>query len=538
MRYVYFLENTSQSMLNDLTNLLKTFMITPQNARLNTFQDLTALIFTEKATIIRSIMQIVMQLDKATSPEILRIIPLKYTNANDVVDLYTALASADDTSKRPFPGPIKEPTLFYFPENAKLIAEKRSNILIILGPKVAVDRIEEFVRIHVDKQLPPPDQTLQVAPLQYTNATQIANILNQVTQFGAGTSAQQYGSIIENQKYFKKMIFTADESTNSVVARATKEDWRYIKPIIQELDTIQPQVAIEVLIVTVSNIKNKQLGVQFRNKDKLLLGSNLDFQTSGLPTANSAKAPLIDPTTGSLMANLIGLATGHQPGTTLLTFGQPTNIWGILKMLETQTQTNVISSPFLMTTNKYQASVSLGRTKQVVTGTVVGGAGQQVETKGDLPANLEVKITPQINNAGFITHNIDINIEDFVNPESPSDAQRIKRTVKTTAIVLNKEVLALGGLIQKKVNSTQSNVPILGKIPILGWFFKNKSKSQDTENLLIFISPQIIDPTDPLAGTYTTNKANYARDVMKTMTNKPQERDPIHRWFFDSDKAQ
>jgi general secretion pathway protein D len=535
IRYVYFLQNTSQSMLGDLTKLLKTFMVTPKNAKLSAFADLTALIFTEKSANIKAIMKIVQQLDKATSPEILRIIPLKHTSAQEVMTLYNALAKADDPNKRPFPGQKKEPTLFYFPEDAKIVAENRTNTLIVLGPKKAVDRIEEFVKVHVDKQLPPPDQMLQVFPVQHANASQIAKILNEVTKFAPGSPAQQYGSIVEGQKYLKNMIFTSDESTNSVIARASKEDWRYIKPIIEKLDTMQPQVAIEVLIVTVTSTESKQLGIQFRNKDNQLLGKNLEFQTSGLTATSSSKAPIIDTTTGSLMANLISLATGQQPGSTLLTFGRAGDIWGILKILETHTQANVISSPYLLTTNKYQASVSLGQTRQVITGTVVSGSDTSVNTKGDLPANLEVKITPQINQDNIITLDININIEEFTSPDL-DNTQRIKRNVITTATLLDKEVLALGGLIQKKVNNTQSNVPALGKIPIIGWFFKNRSKKQEHENLLIFISPQIIKPTDPLAKVYTDNKADYARSVIEEMTDSADKRDPIHRWFFNDNK--
>ncbi len=536
IRYVYFLENTSKGMLKDLVTLLKTFMMQPKNANISTFAELTALIFTEKSINIKSIMEIVQQLDKATSPEVLRIIPLKHTNAQEVVQLYKALAAADDPTKRPFPGQKKEPSLFYFPEDAKLVAESRTNTLIILGPKKAVDRIEEFVRVHVDKQLPKADSMLQVYPLQYANAVQVSDILNKVTNFDPRSEAQKYGSIIDGSKYFKKIKFTADESTNSIVARADKQDWQYIIPVIKKLDTIQPQVAIEVLIVRVENIKNKQLGMQFRNKDKHLLGNNTNFQTSGLPTGGTAKAPLVDSISGSLMANLIGLATGHQPGTTLLTFGAANNIWGILKFLETHTQTNVISSPFLITTNKYEASVILGRTKRVVTGTVVSGAeGNNVQTRDDLPANLSVKITPLINQDDVITLNIDIDIEDFVNPDDAADTTRLQRKVVTTATLLNGEVLALGGLMQKKVVNKQSQVPLLGRIPVLGWLFKNKSKEDEKENLLIFISPRIIRPDEKLAHDYTINKAAYVNDVIQGMTQPSDKRDPIYKWFFAED---
>ncbi len=101
---------------------------------------------------------------------------------------------------------------------------------------------------------------------------------------------------------------------------------------------------------------------------------------------------------------------------------------------------------------------------------------------------------PQINSDGMIILDINVHIERFIAGPSDSTATTALEDVKTFAIVADKEVLALGGLIQNTLIDSVTKVPILGDIPLIGWLFKNKTKILRKSNLLILISAQIIKP--------------------------------------------
>ena len=176
----------------------------------------------------------------------------------------------------------KKPSSTYFPENTRIIAEPRTNALVLLGPQDAIKRIEEFIINYVDIELGKPYSPLRVYQLKFADAVTVADIMNNVTKFGKDTQAGKSGGVRGKDKYLKNMQFTAEQSTNRLIIQGDEEDYLQVKPIIEQLDEAQPQVAIEVLIVAVSLNKNKELGAQIRSKEPGpdgFLGKNVKFQT-------------------------------------------------------------------------------------------------------------------------------------------------------------------------------------------------------------------------------------------------------------------
>ena len=110
-----------------------------------------------------------------------------------------------------------------------------------------------------------------------------------------------------------------------------------------------------------------------------------------------------------------------------------------------------------------------------MTGTALTPTGP-VQSFDDLTAKLEVYVEPQISYEGFIIMNVRVDLETFTNTTSTS-GDRIKREVKTSVIMADNEVLALGGIMRDDVAETETKIPVLGDIPLVGWLFKNKSKA-------------------------------------------------------------
>lgn len=527
IRYIYFVRNSTFKTVYDIVGAFKstTAAIQPMN-------ELNAFILTDKAMNIRSIMQVVEEIDQASSPEALSVLKLQNADAEDVVKLYTSLTKEEDPrGLARFLGGKKPPTSVYFPETVRLFAERRTNTLVILGDAAGIKKVEDFIIEHVDVELKVPYSPLYVYELQYASAENVVEILSKVTKFSPGSPAAQSGGVREGDKYLQAMKFEAEPAGNRILIKAEKEDYLKVRDIIKQLDVKQPQIAIEVLIVNVIAIDNRELGVQIRSKDSGTVSRNLDFQNSGLPVAIGRAAPVINETTGSLLGNLITLAESQTPGATLLSItNAATGVWGLFKILQTRTNSNVVSNPFLITTNKYTAEVSVGETRRVQTAEIAGT--RDTQAFDDLSANTNVKITPQINSIGIINLDVTISIDNFTFAD-PVSATRNTKTIKTNSNVGNRQVLAIGGLIRNENREDSSKAPLFGDVPVLGWFFKNKTKERRKDNLLVFISPRIVEPRlQGGMGHYTKDKAGEAKQSIGYGHTPPESRDPIHRWFF------
>lgn len=530
IRYAYYVRNTNLATIQSIVDSFRS-----STSSLKALPDLNAFILTDKSFNIRSIMKIVSELDSSSLPESMSVLKLKHADAEDVKNLYESLTKKEDTRglAARLMGTKKLPTTVYFPEDLRVFAERRSNTLIIFGTQEGIDKLERFILNYVDTELKIPYSPLYIYELQYTKAEDIATILTNVTKFAPESPASQSGGVRDGNKYLRPMVFQAEPSGNRLLINAEKEDYLKVLDVIKQLDVKQPQVAIEVLIVNVISSDDRELGIQIRNKTPTFIGKNIDFQSSGLGLGGGASAsPVVDPTTGSLLGNLIQLAQNQTPGATLLTISNlATGVWGILRVLQTEVDTNVISNPFLVTTNNYSAQVSLGETRRVKTGVVQ--SQQSSDTFGDISANLTVQITPLINNEGNINLNINISIDAFTDTNDPASATKNTNTIKTNANVGNRQVLALGGLLKSNEVDITTKVPGIGDIPIFGWIFKNKTKIKSKNNLLVFISPRIVEPKfEGGIDTYSREKTEYSKQIMREMRHPAERRDVIHRWFF------
>jgi len=545
IRYVYFLENASTETIKAIIDPLRS----SSSQGFVELKEHKGFILTDKAYNIKMLMKIISELDKASAPESMAVLKLRNADAKQVQELYTSLLPKEEPASRFFTK--KQPTSLYFPENTRIIAEPRTNTLILLGPVNAIQKIENFIIKYIDIELDQAYSPLYTYHLKYADATTIADIMTNVTAFGKETEAGKYGGVRGADQYMGPMVFIPEKETNTVIIKGSYDDYLKAKTIIDRLDEAQPQVAIEVLVVSVDINDKKSLGAQLRSKvpgPNGLLGNNIKFQTSGL--YNSPQAGIITnpftaaegqtpaaPGVDRLLGNLLNLVGGAAPGTTLVQLGRDAfGIWGIFQALQTVTDAEVISNPFLLATNNTKANVSLGLTRRVITMTAVGGNDNNQNGFGDDKANLDVTITPQINSDGMIVLKVSVELDEFTDP-NPQSATKLTRNITTNAIVANQEVLALGGLIRTNTTINESKVPILGDIPILGWFFKNKTKTKFDQNLLILISTRIISPTvEKEAKEFTQYHINDYKETLARLDRKPDEHDPIHRMFFEDKK--
>ncbi len=533
IRYVYFIKNSSVDSMKNVIDPLRS-----SASSLVVLKEHKAFILTDKAYNIRTLMQIVIELDKTSMPQSMSILKLRRADAKQVKELYDSLIQPADRGSRFFSR--KQPTSLFFPENTRIIVEPRTNALILLGPKDALQKIEDFIVKNIDVELDQPYSPLYTYQLKYADAVTIADIMNNVTQYGKETEVGKSGGVRGIDKYLRPMSFVAEKETNRLIIKGYYEDYLKAKKIIEKLDEAQPQIAIEVLILAISATDRKELGTQLRSKKPGgpdgLIGQNVEFQTSGLFGGTSRIVENEDATKGvdRLLGEILKTVVGKGAGNTILALGQDAfGVWGVFQALQTFTDAEVISNPFLIATNKTPATVYLGEERRIRTATIVGTS--EVDSFGSDEAKLEVKITPQINSDGMILLDLVITINDFTDSVDLENATKNIREIKTSTIVANKEVLALGGLIRNRITRNQTKTPLLGDIPVLGWLFKNQSKIEQKQNLLILISSRIIEPSsERIAHEFTEERIADYYGTIDSMRQEAQKRDPIHKLFFES----
>ena len=540
IRYVYFLENASVDTIIEIVSPLRS----SSSQGLIALKEHKGFILTDKSYNIKMLMAIVKELDKVSIPESMSVLKLRNADAEVVKNLYQELLPKEEPTSRFFTK--KQPTSLFFPENTRIIADPRTNTLILLGPKNAIKKIEQFIVKYIDIELDQAYSPLYTYQLKYAEAKTIAEIMTKVTAFGEGTKAKEFGGVRGMDQYMRPMAFVAEESTNRLIIRGHYDDYIKAEKIIRQLDAKQPQAAIEVLIASIDLSDTRSLGTQIRSKEpgpNGVLGSNIKFQTSGM---FGTSTPVTNPeaTTGAqrLLGNLINLVLGAVPGTSFVTLGTDAfGVWGAFQVLQTVTDAEVVSNPFILATNNAKATVSIGEQRRIVREQVIAAStNNNTNTVNAFDADnalLEVTITPQINSDGMIGLSIHITINEFANPNDPTSATQNTREITTHAIVANKEVLALGGLIRNNIQNVETKVPILGDIPILGWLFKNKRKINIKQSLLILISTRIIESyKGEEIKAFTSEHIQGYQDTIDYMDSPSVNRDPIHRLFFQ-DKA-
>ena len=393
-----------------------------------------------------------------------------------------------------------------------------------------------------------PYSPLYIYEVQYLNAQNLASLLSSVISFGSGTSAGAFGGVRSGNEYFGPVTITAEPSGNRLVIKADERDYKKLLPIIHQLDVLQPEVAIEVLIINVSSTDSKALGAQMRNALPNVPFQNVNMQTSGFPAANgNASGPVINATSGSLLGNLISLATGGTTGdgSTYMTIGGPVNaagtqggVWAIFKALSSFTDTNIIANPFLLSTNNYAASLSVGSNRQVQTGSVISAQGP-TGSFSTIPATLQINILPQISLDSSVQMAITVNLTDFTDATNQASGNTFTKAVTTSVAVKNREIVVLGGITQNQTTDIETKLPILGDIPLVGWLFKNKQKTTIKTNILIFISPRILTLKDEESiNFYTINKSEECKDLAREMQFPADKRDPVSRAFFGKEFEQ
>ncbi len=394
-----------------------------------------------------------------------------------------------------------------------LVADERTNSVLLGGDRATRLRMRAIIS-HLDTPLDSGGNT-DVVYLRYAEATKLVDVL-----MGVGKVEEQEATAAKGGASAKRGSFDiqADEATNALVITAPPDIMKSIKRVISQLDIRRAQVLVEAVIAEVSPDMARDLGVQW-----LFSGDTTGNNTPvGLINFDNVSTP-ISTVAGGVADILDGSSTalaGVPSSGTLLGFGDVNksnsfNYAAIINALSSDTNTNVLSTPTLVTLDNEEAEIIIGENVPFVTGSFTNtgaseGATNPFQTIQREDVGLTLRIKPQINEGNALRLDIEQEVSSLSDSTAASDLITSKRSIKTNVMVDDGQIVVLGGLIREEVRENVQKVPLLGDIPLLGYLFKSRSTDVDTTNLMVFIHPVILrDGT--LTSEYTNRKYNYMR---------------------------
>lgn len=444
-----------------------------------------ALIISDHANNIFRIEQIIDRLDRSGSEE-LEVIQLKEAWVGNVV---TMLQNLD-------PAKVSQGNAAGANENTagsiRVVADERSNRLIIKGEKSARERIRKLI-----EDLDQPSYftgSARVMRLQYADAKKLAELLK-------GLLSDAPAGDKDNQAKGKAGIH-ADEELNALVVRAEPSLMKEIEELVSALDVRRAQVLIESAIVEVTGDISDALGFQW-------VAGDLDKPVGGTSFSNAG--PSLSSIAGSIASGNAAAAIGS--GLTLGGYsesnGQP-EFGLIMQALSSNTNTNLLSTPSIMTLDNQEAEIIVGQNVPFLTGSTASSTNTNPFTtiqRQDVGITLKVK--PHIHDGTAIRLEVEAKAESVAQTTVAGSADLItnKRSLKTMILADNEETIVLGGLIRDDMREVESKVPLLGDIPLLGWLFKSKSVTQVKSNLMVFLRPTIVNNSG-VSRDITTEKFN------------------------------
>jgi general secretion pathway protein D len=486
--------------------------LVPQQGHLAAYNPTNTLIITDHSGNIQRLMKIIAGVDLPESDE-LEIIRLQHASASEIVRILNSLkrpAGKGESSK------------------LTLAADDRTNSILMSGDKSA--RLTTRATIaHLDTPLEDGGNT-QVIYLKYAQAENIVKILTGLTSAGKNKTGKRSprlptakakaaagkstgGSIVGSDA-----IIMADEETNALIISADPNTLVGIKSVIRQLDIRRAQVMIEAIIAEISTTKDKELGVGMAVDGSLSSNNNIPIGLSNFGGLGGILGAL-----GTGDATALGSVV--TPGLTLAAGGTNSNGTRyalLLRALATDSATNILSTPSIVTLDNEEAEIIVGQNVPFVTGQFTNAATTSTnpfQTINRQDVGLTLKVTPQVNEGDTIKLDLEQEVSDVISISDTSGPTTRKRSIKTSVLVDDGGILVLGGLIQESVNETETKVPLLGDIPLLGRLFQSSTSSKEKQNLMVFLRPSIL--RDGADASYLTNeKYNYLRSLQQLVNEE------------------
>jgi general secretion pathway protein D len=476
---------------------------------------------------IRRIRTLLGQIDTDSSSTVL--IPLQNAGAREIATSLTSLVGSGEGGRG----------------TASIVPIDSSNSIALRGDKALVSRLAEMARDldrraesgaevrvvfleHADAgQLLPVLQTLVGQPAAAAVDTLAAN--RPAGENGASAAAasppapsapSQGNAAMQSAIGRGPVVVTRFEGANAIIIAGSAQAQKILGEVVRQLDVRREQVLVEAIIVEISDLAAKNLGVQFLLAGRP--GSGIPFGITNYSNsgpnltaiAGAVAAREIDQTTTIINGQTVTTSTGSELSNTLqqaaaasllattgglggiaTNLGRDGILGAIVNAVQSDSKSNILSTPWLYTLDNQEAKILVGQEIPISTGEALSdnfdNAFRTIQRQN---VGIQLEVTPQINAGGAIKLFLRQEVSSIAGPVSNNSADLIlnKREIQTTITVDDGEIVALGGLLDDNERRTIEKIPLLGDIPVIGELFKSRSRSRNKTNLMVFIRPTIV----------------------------------------------
>jgi len=530
------------------------------NNTINANPGSNSLVITDYASNLRRLGQIIAALDRPSDADV-DVIVLQHAVASDLAQLVQRLVAT---------GPVRTGPGAAATGAVTVVAEPRSNALIVRAP--SAPRLAAARALIAQLDVPSADGgvgggpagNIYVIHLKNADAVRLATVLRAAfTATGGGGSGGGGGGglsavsspaattpsggsgaagadgaaaapVTATAAPSTGGFIQADPATNSLIISAPEPLYRQVRAMIDQLDARRAQVYIESMIVEVSGDNAADFGFQWQG----LLGNNGDNNLIGLGTnfTGSAGGNIIDLNVGAANGE-INLGEGFNIGL-VRNFGGTYALAAIARMLQTQTKTNIVSTPNLITLDNEEAKIVVGENVPFITGqytntgTATTSPFQTIERKD---VGITLRIKPQVGENGTVKMTIYQEQSSVKSTAavgtSNAGPSTTKRSIESTVVVDDGQIIVLGGLIEDRFIENNSKVPLLGDIPFIGALFRSESREKRRTNLMVFLRPVVMrdqPSTDKLSlGRYDELRQQQQDNQPKPNAVLPIEGPPV-----------
>ncbi len=545
------------------------------NAKVLAYVPSNTLIITDTGYNVRRIYDIVSKLDVAAPRSSLAIYPIVYADAEEIKtlieELYGTVETAEPdarasrtaarsrrTARTPEPttgtGVTAGEKANYI---SKVLSDERTNSLIALANETGHTVIQDLIgKIDIDVD-PTSRSQIYVYRLEHAKAEDVVKVLEDLAN---GDSSRSAGRNAGNQSTVDPRLAAArareaaaaatgtaategaesggaiaafesglriasDENTNSLVIIASRDDYEVIASVIRELDLKRKMVFVDAVILEMSATDTFKFNLAYHLPT---IGDDFSGAVAGQFGTNSL---------GFSLASLTGLAFGI--------FGQSVQVpvvgpdgsaqivdipsFGVaLEALKTNQLVNIVSSPSLLALDNEEATISVGRKVPFPINSGQSSFGTPLISFQREDVAITLEMTPRVNSENFVTLELKIGVQEIEGDTSGGSQAAnggfitSERKLETSALVADNQTIVLGGLIGTTETESESKIPVLGDLPILGALFRNKSKTARQTNLMVFLTPHIVDDEEDMEEIMRVKEAQRA-EFLRRFYGKTQE---------------
>ena len=485
--------------LNVRTILRQVNFLLSRYGRISISNENNAIVVTDYPENIKTIKRIIDRLDQEKNSEVY-FITLKNAQAKNVYPKARKLVNAMFNNR------IQTQKVTLFSDDA-------SNSIVLVGNRENIEKIEPYIR-KMDKSDDTVDKKMEIIYVKNADASEVVKILSKLLadkSFAKSTKEESEKTIVthiprkgKNGKILPPIVktekikpsitgdenkptVTVDTELNAIIAYATESELKEIRNVVNSLDVERQQVYVVAKILEISEKKTKALGAKYEVLGGILNGAGL--YGVGMKLLGGTLSPL---TTLKSFSEI-----------SLPSFQKALAVGLTVDILDENGATKILSEPSILCINNKESTIYVGQTESILTQT------SQASSITAVPINnykredigLTLKVKPRISSDNKVSLEVTVKSEDVEKNTKQNTAQptTTKREVKTNSIVVDGETVIIGGLTKDKADESRTQIPFLGRIPILGIPFRDKSKSYDRKSLVIMITPYIVRRSEELS---------------------------------------